>query len=101
MKNFKFRIYENNYNVRIISHEDNIIDLEVNGTSYSVKLKEEVKVTKTPTLVRSSSKRPAELIKSKSKFIKLQKLLHQFQVLYYQLILKLVMKLKLATDYLF
>lgn len=63
MKNFKFRIYENNYNVRIISHEDNIIDLEVNGTSYSVKLKEEVKVTKTPTLVRTSSKRPAELLK--------------------------------------
>ena len=42
MKNFKFRIYENNYNVRILSHEDNIIDLEVNGTSYSVKLKEEI-----------------------------------------------------------
>ncbi|MGB5262409.1 MAG: acetyl-CoA carboxylase biotin carboxyl carrier protein subunit [Lutimonas sp.] len=60
MKNFKFRIYENNYNVRIISHEDNIIDLEVNGTAYSVKLSNEVKTTKTPTLVRSASKRPAE-----------------------------------------
>lgn len=56
MKNFKFRIYQNNYNVRIISHEDNIIELEVNGTAYSVKLKEEVKTTKTPTLVRSASK---------------------------------------------
>ncbi|WP_372746053.1 biotin/lipoyl-containing protein [Lutibacter sp.] len=63
MKNFKFRIYDNNYNVKIVSHEDNIIDLEVNGTSYSVKLSEEVKVTKTPTLVRSASKRPAELLK--------------------------------------
>jgi len=61
MKNFKFRIYENNYNVRIISHEDNIIDLEVNGTSYSVKLSEEVKVTKTPTIVRSASKKPEPL----------------------------------------
>lgn len=61
MKNFKFRIYENNYNVRILSHEDNIIDLEVNGTSYSVKLKEEIKVTKTPTFVRSASKSPEPL----------------------------------------
>lgn len=61
MKNFKFRIYENNYNVRILSHEDNIIDLEVNGTSYSVKLKEEIKTTKTPTLVRSASKKPEPL----------------------------------------
>lgn len=63
MKNFKFKIYDNNYNVRIISHEDNVIDLEVNGTAYSVTLKEEVKVKKTPTLVRSASKRPAEPLK--------------------------------------
>lgn len=63
MKNFKFRINSNNYNVRILSHEDNIIDLEVNGTSYSVKLSEEVKAKKTPTLVRSASKRPAEPLK--------------------------------------
>ena len=66
MKNFKFRIYDNNYNVKIVSHEDNIIDLEVNGTTYSVKLKEEVKVTKTPTLVRSASKSPAEQLKVKA-----------------------------------
>ena len=59
MKNFKFRIYDNNYNVKIVSHEDNIIDLEVNGTAYSVRLKEEVKVTKTPTLIRSAAKRPS------------------------------------------
>lgn len=59
MKNFKFKIYDNNYNVRIVSHEDNIINLEVNGTSYSVKLDEEIKQPKTPTLVRSASKSPA------------------------------------------
>ena len=63
MKNFKFRIHDNNYNVRIVSHEDNIIDLEVNGTSYSVKMKEEIKRAKTPTLVRSASKRPSEPLK--------------------------------------
>lgn len=60
MKNFKFRIHDNNYNVRIISHENNIIELEVNGTAYAVKLDKEVKLTKTPTLVRAASKRPAE-----------------------------------------
>jgi biotin carboxyl carrier protein len=63
MKNFKFRINENNYNVRIVSHENNTIDLEVNGTSYSVEMKEEIKKVKTPTLVRSASKRPSEPLK--------------------------------------
>ncbi|REE80932.1 biotin-dependent enzyme [Lutibacter oceani] len=63
MKNFKFRIHDNNYNVKIVSQEGNEIDLEVNGTSYTVKMKEEIKKTKTPTLVRSASKRPAEPLK--------------------------------------
>ena len=63
MKNFKFKIRDNNYNVKILSHEGNKIELEVNGTSYSVKMKEEIKKTKTPTLVRAASKRPSEPLK--------------------------------------
>ena len=63
MKNFTFRINENNYGVKIVSHENNTIDLEVNGTTYSVKMKEEVKNLKTPTLVRKSSNTPIEPIK--------------------------------------
>ncbi|MDE3743589.1 acetyl-CoA carboxylase biotin carboxyl carrier protein [Maribacter polysaccharolyticus] len=63
MKNFNFDIRDNSYNVRILSHEGNIIELEVNGTSYSVKMKEETKKAKTPTLVRAASKRPAEPLK--------------------------------------
>ncbi|NNK75803.1 MAG: acetyl-CoA carboxylase biotin carboxyl carrier protein subunit [Maribacter sp.] len=63
MKNFKFKIRDNNYNVKILSHEGNKIELEVNGTSYSVNMKEEIKKTKTPTLVRAASKRPAEPLK--------------------------------------
>ena len=63
MKNFKFKIHDNNYNVKIVSHEENVIKLEVNGTSYSVKMKEEVKKVKTPTLVRAASKRPSEPLK--------------------------------------
>ena len=63
MKNFTFRINENNYGVKIISHENNTIDLEVNGTTYSVKLKEEIKTVKTPILVRKSSNAAIEPIK--------------------------------------
>lgn len=63
MKNFKFRIHDNNYKVRVLSHEGNMINLEVNGTSYSVKMKEEIAVSKTPTLVRAASQRPAEPLK--------------------------------------
>ena len=60
MKNFKFNIHENNYNVHIISHEGNMINLEVNGTKYEVKMKDEVKKNKTPTLVRSALKPAAQ-----------------------------------------
>jgi len=63
MKNFRFKIHDNNYNVKIVSHEGSMIELEVNGTSYSVKMKEEIKQTKTPTLVRAASKRPSEPLK--------------------------------------
>jgi len=63
MKNFTFKINENNYGVKIVSHEANTIELEVNGTSYSVKMKEEVKTLKTPTLVRKPSISAIEPIK--------------------------------------
>lgn len=63
MKNFKFKIHDNNYRVNIKSHDGNVILLEVNGTSYSVTMKEDIKKTKTPTLVRAASKRPSEPLK--------------------------------------
>lgn len=63
MKNFKFRIHENNYIVKIISHEEDIIDLEVNGTSYSVKMKDGGIKPKTPTLVLAKSRKPTEPFK--------------------------------------
>lgn len=63
MKNFEFNIQNNSYHVKILSHEGNDIALEVNGTTYSVKMKQEIKKTKTPTLVRAASKRPAEPLK--------------------------------------
>lgn len=63
MKSYKFKVNENGYTVNIKSHEDNIINLEVNGTSYAVVMKQDIKKTKTPTLVRAASKRPAEPLK--------------------------------------
>lgn len=63
MKTYKFKVNENGYTVNIKSQEDNIINLEVNGTNYAVVMKEDIKKTKTPTLVRAASKRPAEPLK--------------------------------------
>jgi glutaconyl-CoA/methylmalonyl-CoA decarboxylase subunit gamma len=63
MKNFKFKIHDNNYKVNIKSNDGNVIKLEVNGTSYSVTMKDDIKKTKTPTLVRAASKRPSEPLK--------------------------------------
>ncbi len=53
MKKFKFTIRGNEYDVHINSFEDNIEEIDVNGSIYQVELAEEVKTTKTPKLVRS------------------------------------------------
>ena len=52
MKKFKFTIRGNEYDVHINSFEDNIAEVDVNGSTYQVEL-EEVKTTKTPKLVRA------------------------------------------------
>jgi biotin carboxyl carrier protein len=53
MKKFKFTIRGNEYEVHINSFEDNIAEVDVNGSIYQVELAEQVKTTKTPKLVRS------------------------------------------------
>jgi len=58
MKNYKFTIRGNIYDVDILSFEDNIAEIEVNGTKYSVEVHKEVKSSKTPKLVRSSVPEP-------------------------------------------
>ncbi len=63
MKNYHFKINENGYAVNIKSHEKNIINLEVNGTNYTVEMKEEIKKTKTPTLIRAAAKKPTNPLK--------------------------------------
>jgi biotin carboxyl carrier protein len=58
MKQFKFNIRGNQYNVHIKNVVGNDIELEVNGTPYSVNLEGETKASKTPTLVRSKLANP-------------------------------------------
>ncbi|HDJ32729.1 MAG TPA: acetyl-CoA carboxylase biotin carboxyl carrier protein subunit [Bacteroidetes bacterium] len=58
MKNYKFTISGNTYEVEINSFEDNTIKLEVNGTPYTVELHREVRKTKTPILMRAPVKEP-------------------------------------------
>jgi glutaconyl-CoA/methylmalonyl-CoA decarboxylase subunit gamma len=58
MKNYKFKIGGNNYEVDILTTEGNTIELEVNGTPYTVELQKELKTTKTPVLVRSNVPQP-------------------------------------------
>ncbi len=52
MKNFKFTISGQQYEVEIQNHEENVINLEVNGSPYSVEVHSEMKK---PAVVRSSA----------------------------------------------
>jgi glutaconyl-CoA/methylmalonyl-CoA decarboxylase subunit gamma len=58
MKKFKFTINGNNYEVEILGFEDNVAQVEVNGTVYNVEVQKDLRVTKTPTLVRAESPKP-------------------------------------------
>ena len=55
MKDFKFKINGNEYNVHIANVDGNIADVEVNGTPYKVEIDKELKQTKTPKLVRAEA----------------------------------------------
>jgi len=64
MKKFKFNIRGNEYNVEILNLEDNIAEVEVNGSVYQVEIERHIKQTKTPKLLRPqiihSEKMPGE-----------------------------------------
>jgi biotin carboxyl carrier protein len=53
MKKFKFNIHGNDYDVEILNVEDNIAEIEVNGTTYKVEVDKKLQQTKTPKLVRA------------------------------------------------
>jgi biotin carboxyl carrier protein len=52
MKKYKFTISGSEYDVHIKDIEDNIAEVDVNGTRYEVLVHNEIKTTKTPRLVR-------------------------------------------------
>ena len=55
MKKFKFKINGNQYNAEVLSVEDNIAEIDINGTKYSVEVDKAMQPVKTPKLVRSVS----------------------------------------------
>ena len=61
MKKYKFNINGNDYDVHIKDIEDNIAELDVNGTIYKVEIKSEIRASKTPKLIRKPvEKMPGE-----------------------------------------
>jgi glutaconyl-CoA/methylmalonyl-CoA decarboxylase subunit gamma len=52
MKKYKFKINGNNYDTEILNIEDNIAEIEINGTIYKVEVDKQIKSQKTPKLVR-------------------------------------------------
>ncbi len=53
MKNFKFNIDSKQYEVEVGSIDDNVAKVYVNGKLYTVEVDRQLKMTKTPTLVRT------------------------------------------------
>jgi len=53
MKKYKLTIQGNNYDVKIIDIEDNVAEVEVNGTLYKVEVDKKIETSKTPRLIRS------------------------------------------------
>lgn len=61
MKEYKFKINGNAYNVHIRSMEDNVVTIEVNGSEYHVELEKEKVKLQTPKIVRPvTSSQPAQ-----------------------------------------
>jgi len=58
MKKFNFVINGNAYEVEILGFEENIAKVEVNGTQFNVEVQKDMKMTKTPTLVRAEPPKP-------------------------------------------
>lgn len=67
MKNFKFNIQGNKYDVNIVNIEDNIAEVEVNGATYKVELEKTITQTKTPKLVRTTAVPSTESVPSQLK----------------------------------
>lgn len=65
MKNYKFTISGNTYEVEIIEMEGDVARIEVNGTPYLVEIHKQSRPVKTPTLVRPVLREPQKHIDKK------------------------------------
>jgi len=54
MKKFEFTIKGHKYEVLVKDFENSIANIEVNGTTYEVEIHKEVKINKTPKLIRKA-----------------------------------------------
>jgi biotin carboxyl carrier protein len=53
MKKFKFTINGNQYETEIVTIEDNVAEVVVNGTHYTVEVDRSIAVSKTPKIMRT------------------------------------------------
>jgi biotin carboxyl carrier protein len=67
MKKFSFTINGLDYDVDIISVEDNMAEVEVNGYKYQVEFDRTLDSTKTPKLVRAESVPSTDITKAEQK----------------------------------
>jgi glutaconyl-CoA/methylmalonyl-CoA decarboxylase subunit gamma len=67
MRSFKFNIKGQEYDVEIKRLNNNIAEVEVNGTTYQVELQQDTKQSKTPILVRPEPAVPKSAHKFKKK----------------------------------
>jgi len=67
MRSFKFKIKGQEYEVEVKRLDNNMAEVEVNGTTYQVELKQAAKQSKTPILVRSEPSIPKSAHKFKKK----------------------------------
>jgi biotin carboxyl carrier protein len=67
MRSFKFKIKGQEYEVEINQLDSNTAEVEVNGTTYQVEMKQEARQSKTPILVRPEPAVPKSAHKFKKK----------------------------------
>lgn len=65
MKNYKFTIDGNTFEVDIVQVEGNMAKIEVNGTLYNVEIHRQVQPAKTPILVRPAVAEPQKKIEKR------------------------------------
>jgi len=71
MKNFKFTISGQQYDVEIQNHEENVITVEVNGSSYSVEINSDVKKpTSAPASKVATPSKSAPAVKGGASVVK-------------------------------